>query len=186
MQRRDVVNTGCQVGSQSPSQFSREYGRLYGLPALKDIQRLRLARDGRRHRHVIIRAMFKLMKRQQLHFWIASLALLFNALAPSISYAMTARHGAAPLLEICTASGSRLVDPALPPGDDGPAQALLHHLQHCQSCLSHAGAFGPPPVPVSPLPVPDGHDVFPPLFYLAPSVLFSWTGAQPRGPPVHS
>jgi len=43
VQRLDVVNAGFQVGYQSPSQFSREYGRLYGLPPLKDIQRLRLA-----------------------------------------------------------------------------------------------------------------------------------------------
>ena len=130
--------------------------------------------------------MFKLMKRQQLHFWIACIALLFNALAPSISYAMAARHGAAPLLEICTATGSRLVDTALPASADGPAQALLQHLKHCQACIAHAGAFGMPPVLTLPLPALAGHDVFPPLFYLSPSPLFSWTRAQSRAPPAVS
>jgi AraC-like DNA-binding protein len=37
----EVANAGFQVGYESPSQFSREYGRMFGLPPLSDIKRLR-------------------------------------------------------------------------------------------------------------------------------------------------
>jgi len=37
----DVGTAGYRVGYQSPSQFSREYSRLYGLPPLKDIEAVR-------------------------------------------------------------------------------------------------------------------------------------------------
>ena len=37
----DVATAGYRVGYQSPSQFSREYSRLYGLPPLKDIEAMR-------------------------------------------------------------------------------------------------------------------------------------------------
>lgn len=37
----DVGSAGYRVGYQSASQFSREYGRLYGLPPQRDVERLR-------------------------------------------------------------------------------------------------------------------------------------------------
>jgi AraC-like DNA-binding protein len=37
----DVGTAGYRVGYQSPSQFSREYSRLYGLPPLRDIEAMR-------------------------------------------------------------------------------------------------------------------------------------------------
>ena len=37
----DATNAGLRVGYGSPSQFSREYHRLYGVPPLSDIARLR-------------------------------------------------------------------------------------------------------------------------------------------------
>jgi AraC-like DNA-binding protein len=40
-ERLDVGTVGYRVGYQSPSQFSREYSRLYGLPPLKDIEAMR-------------------------------------------------------------------------------------------------------------------------------------------------
>jgi AraC-like DNA-binding protein len=40
-ERLDVGTAGYRVGYQSPSQFSREYSRLYGLPPLKDIETMR-------------------------------------------------------------------------------------------------------------------------------------------------
>jgi AraC-like DNA-binding protein len=41
MERLDVGSAGFTVGYQSPSQFSREYSRLYGLSPLRDVARLR-------------------------------------------------------------------------------------------------------------------------------------------------
>jgi AraC-like DNA-binding protein len=40
-ERLDATNAAFQVGYESPSQFSREYSRLFGLPPLKDIINLR-------------------------------------------------------------------------------------------------------------------------------------------------
>ncbi|TCV92733.1 AraC family transcriptional regulator [Luteibacter rhizovicinus] len=41
LEKLDVGTAGYRVGYQSTSQFSREYGRLYGLPPLRDIERIR-------------------------------------------------------------------------------------------------------------------------------------------------
>lgn len=41
LERLDVGTAGYRVGYQSPSQFSREYGRMYGMPPQRDIDRLR-------------------------------------------------------------------------------------------------------------------------------------------------
>ncbi|MNJ77695.1 Helix-turn-helix domain protein [compost metagenome] len=37
----DVSSAGYRVGYESPSQFSREYSRLFGTSPAKDIARLR-------------------------------------------------------------------------------------------------------------------------------------------------
>lgn len=39
----DATYTAYQVGYESPSQFSREYSRMFGAPPMKDIERLRVA-----------------------------------------------------------------------------------------------------------------------------------------------
>jgi len=39
---QDATTAAFQVGYESPSQFSREYGRLFGAPPLRDISSLRL------------------------------------------------------------------------------------------------------------------------------------------------
>jgi AraC-like DNA-binding protein len=40
-ERLDATTVALQVGYESPSQFSREYGRLFGAPPLRDIASLR-------------------------------------------------------------------------------------------------------------------------------------------------
>jgi len=39
----DATQAAYQVGYESPSQFSREYSRMFGAPPIKDIERLRVA-----------------------------------------------------------------------------------------------------------------------------------------------
>jgi AraC-like DNA-binding protein len=39
----DAASAGFEVGYESPSQFSREYSRLFGAPPLRDVARLRAA-----------------------------------------------------------------------------------------------------------------------------------------------
>jgi len=41
-ERLDAATAAFQVGYESPSQFSREYGRQFGAPPLRDISKLRL------------------------------------------------------------------------------------------------------------------------------------------------
>ncbi len=42
----DAATAGHNVGYESPSQFSREYSRLFGAPPARDIARLRAASEG--------------------------------------------------------------------------------------------------------------------------------------------
>lgn len=44
----DAATAAFQVGYESPSQFSREYNRLFGAPPLRDITNLRQAAAGQR------------------------------------------------------------------------------------------------------------------------------------------
>jgi AraC-like DNA-binding protein len=47
-ERMDAANAAFQVGYESPSQFNREYNRLFGAPPLRDITNLRqMASDSR-------------------------------------------------------------------------------------------------------------------------------------------
>lgn len=41
-ERMDAASSGFRVGYESPSQFSREYSRLFGAPPRRDIENLRL------------------------------------------------------------------------------------------------------------------------------------------------
>lgn len=45
VERLDVGSAGHRVGYQSPSQFSREYSRLYGLPPARDVDAMRSAAE---------------------------------------------------------------------------------------------------------------------------------------------
>ncbi|MCL4502048.1 MAG: AraC family transcriptional regulator [Deltaproteobacteria bacterium] len=47
-ERLDATNAAFQVGYESPSQFSREYSRLFGAPPLRDITSLRQPAHGER------------------------------------------------------------------------------------------------------------------------------------------
>lgn len=44
-QTLDAASASHQVGYESPSQFSREYARMFGAPPVRDIERLRASPD---------------------------------------------------------------------------------------------------------------------------------------------
>jgi AraC-like DNA-binding protein len=46
----DAASAAFEVGYESPSQFNREYSRLFGQPPMRDIRTLRFAADGRAER----------------------------------------------------------------------------------------------------------------------------------------
>jgi hypothetical protein len=111
--------------------------------------------------------------------WIAALAVLFNALAPVVSHAMSrgADDG-----EICTTMGVAMKPMTMPGKPD--ANTLLKSLTHCGYCSTHAGSFGLPPTAGVALALIDTHDSHPYLFYQAPHPLAAWTAPQSRGPPA--
>lgn len=121
--------------------------------------------------------MYPFVKRRTLHLWIALLAVLFSALAPSISHALAASSG--PNMEICTTDGVQQVSEA-----GGKHDPFQHGMEHCPYCATHAASFALLPPGTSGLPVIGGHDLHPALFYHAPQPLFCWSAAHPRGPPA--
>ena len=129
-------------------------------------------------------AMLNFLKRSSLPLWIALMAVLFSALAPSISHALSASAGKAILAEICTVDGAKVV--AVDAGDSQkPAtDPLQHHFKHCPYCATHGGSFALPPAMPSEFAVLGGPDLHPSLFYQAPAPLFAWSVAHPRGPPA--
>jgi hypothetical protein len=140
--------------------------------------------------------MRRFLKRRRLGIWIACFAILMNALAPSISHAMALMNGTASLVEVCTVDGTRYVSADAATDADAHGQAaslpgkatvdLVHDMQHCPFCHTHAASFALPVAFDAPLAVTAGHDVFPPLFYQSPKPLFSWSRPHPRGPPLLS
>ncbi|MDO8178027.1 MAG: DUF2946 domain-containing protein [Undibacterium sp.] len=114
--------------------------------------------------------------------WIAIFAILLSALAPSISSALTMRNASSPgWSEICSASNVYSSANKMSKKASGTSDA--HESKHCPFCLPHAGNFALPPAVMPCCAVAAGHDAFPPLYYQAPSLLFSWVTANPRGPP---
>lgn len=129
--------------------------------------------------------MGSLLKRKQWHMWFACLAILLNALSPSLSYAFASLHANtnSAAVEICSASGAVYTQADLAPAAKSTTDSVLHHIEHCPFCMNHAGSAALPPPTLSPLAVITGHDLYPPLFYQAPRPQFAWLAASPRGPP---
>jgi len=133
--------------------------------------------------------MHRITRHLPAYAWIATLAILFNALAPVVSHAMSLASAGAPRAEVCTAMGIEMMPMAAAPGANASSSpsssdALLKGLMHCAYCAPHAGSFGLPPSLPAMLAVLGGHDAYPPLFYRAPQPLFQWAFAQPRAPPA--
>jgi hypothetical protein len=116
--------------------------------------------------------------------WIALCAMLMAALAPSVSRIL-ASH--APSCHVA--------------GDMAPATGHAHHhagghgeaggeshkavlsLDECGYCTMQADLPMLPPVPPRADLAPALIRFAPPLFYLAPRLLFAWLGARSRAPP---
>ena len=117
--------------------------------------------------------------------WIAFVAILFAALAPSFSYAMAPASGQ-PWTEVCSVGGARFVHTGgdqLVQSDPAKPSSMQH--EHCPLCVTHGGAFAPPPphagLTLVLLALPE---TYPPLFFQSPHPLPSWTAAQSRAPPA--
>lgn len=116
--------------------------------------------------------------------WLAAFAILFAALAPSISHALSAARGET-WAEICSTGGAKLVKVSV--GQDGtsiPATGKSFHFEHCPFCITHGGSFALLPGAGIALPLPEAQNFRPFLFYQSPRPLPIWTAAQSRAPPV--
>lgn len=117
--------------------------------------------------------------------WLASLALVFAALAPAVSHALALVSGSTAWVEVCTAQGSRWVqlDEAASP-DEAPTDATAAQLDHCPYC--HLSQQGMAPAPLT-VPLATAlHDGLPERFFTAPRTAHAWCSAQPRAPPFVS
>jgi len=114
--------------------------------------------------------------------WLAILAVLVAALAPSVSRALVAHStGDAPWLALCTAQGIKYVK-----ADDGstaPAHDGKSRFEHCPLCSLQSAGAAPLPVPGLAFALPDGKPVSPAAFLHAAGTQFIWAAAQARAPP---
>lgn len=117
--------------------------------------------------------------------WIAVLAILMAALAPSISHALGAKNGAS-WIEVCTSVGAKWVQPDGSSKDQAPASGDVHPFEHCPYCSLHANAVAIPAAPVVPALAISSSDLLPTAFLAAPRTLYAWVSAQPRAPPQFS
>jgi len=111
--------------------------------------------------------------------WIAILAVLMGAFAPTLSKVLQARD-AQRWLEVCRSLAPRSVAAENPPGSDAPQQD--HAQGHCPYCSLHVLALGLPPsawylsLLVLRFAVPAQRDV-------AGTLSSPWQLAHARGPP---
>jgi len=123
---------------------------------------------------------------RRLTAWVALLALVFGALAPTVTQAMVAGGDRADWLQVCSVSGMVWVqadtgevrdqqpDGGSPMGDAS---------QHCPWCTLHGGVAGLPTAPHS-IDLPPRLTDLPPAFYRAPLAATVWAPAQSRAPPL--
>lgn len=118
--------------------------------------------------------------RHALTTWIAACALLFGALAPTLSHAVVRSAAQAVEFPICSAAGHTVgpASPGLP--DLGPDP-----FKHCPYCADQHHAPGLLPQTAAAL-VAVGGPVLPSLFYQSPAPLFHWAARKSRGPPAVS
>lgn len=117
--------------------------------------------------------------------WMAVLAVLMAALAPSISHALGSKNGGSSI-EICTSVGAKWVNAGGGNGDEAPKTPSAHPLEHCPYCSLHATTIPIPAASIATVPVLlPAHDL-PIAFLAAPRTLHAWVSAQPRAPPLLS
>ncbi|WP_317203354.1 DUF2946 domain-containing protein [Janthinobacterium sp.] len=116
--------------------------------------------------------------------WLACFAMLFAALAPSISHAVSASRGET-FAEICGVAGAKLVQTATAEGAASiPLTQKSMQFEHCPLCAPHAGSFALPPSAALVVPLLEQQDSHPFLFFQSPRPLTIWTVAQSRAPPA--
>ncbi|MFO1217249.1 MAG: DUF2946 domain-containing protein [Burkholderiaceae bacterium] len=114
---------------------------------------------------------------------IATLAMLWAALAPALSHALGDRVGAA-WVEICTTQGSRW----MPSGGEreplAPGAGLV--FEHCPVCSIHTPTLGAPPGAVVTGLVAAAREALSHARPAAPRARLDRSGVQARAPPARA
>ena len=127
--------------------------------------------------------MFKTRQWRACFTWLAFIAILAAALMPSVSRALAQDRAGNPMMaEICAPSGMSYAGMRAP-DMQSPDTKAIGHMDDCAYCRFHADT---PALPAMAITVEPGKvaSPHPPLFYHAPTPLFAWTAAKPRGPPL--
>lgn len=116
--------------------------------------------------------------------WLACGALLLGGLLPRAAMALPGGT-----IEVCTAQGSRWLQPAGGARDGSQdergAPGAAH--EHCKACSASALDQAIPPPAMCSLLLPRApRALLPLLFMRAPRPLFAWAATRPRGPPLQS
>ena len=118
--------------------------------------------------------------------WLAMLAMVLGALAPTVAQAVVASSDRAQWVEVCGVTGMVWVkaDTGEPAGaeHDGPAP-MSDASQHCAWCSLHGGSAGLPPLITTAEPPPRQTDL-PPAYYRAVTLSGTWAPPQARAPPL--
>ncbi|MFT3664133.1 DUF2946 family protein [Piscinibacter sp.] len=112
--------------------------------------------------------------------WLALVAMLGLALAPTLSQAVAASQAGDPWAEICSMGGATMT---ASPAGAGQAGADGAHLGHCPLCGQVGDTPMLPGAEYQPVQV-DGATQRPALFLHAPRTLFAWAAARARAPPL--
>ena len=126
--------------------------------------------------------MRRFVKRQVWYIWIALIGVVFSALAPTVSHAMAGSLPSGGLAQVCTANGIKTIDTGVP-GTSAPHPGG-HLFEHCPYCATDNSTLALLPAAEFVFPVSSLWAAYPPLFYQSASLLFPWTAASPRAPPV--
>jgi hypothetical protein len=118
--------------------------------------------------------------------WVALLALVLGALAPTVTQAVVMGGDRADWLQVCSVSGMVWVQAQTGEVSDQQPEGgapMSDATQHCAWCTLHGGAAGLPAAQLQPE-LPARPTDLPSAFYFAPLVATVWAPAQSRAPPL--
>ncbi len=114
--------------------------------------------------------------------WLAVLAIMFGALAPTLAHALASGGGRGEGIEVCGSTGMFLFNAeAASPDTDDTADPQVRQ-QHCLWCGLHVDVTAPMPAVTTPL-LRCAQEM-PPAFYRVGFMSAVWCKAQSRGPPL--
>lgn len=114
--------------------------------------------------------------------WLAMLALVMSALAPTVSQAVVMSSDRADWLEVCTTTGVMWVKADLAATDDG-TMPMVGHDQGCDIC-THIVTGAPPVLSGIATPVMGQPSARPQTLVASAHPAVLWAPAQSRAPPL--